>query len=342
MARISFFVSAFMFINFFLSGCSGDGGESKSMEQLYQEQGVPVKVEKLENETFIQEFSFHSAFSGLEESSEYASFGGRVEKIHATVGEFVQKGQLIVSFPTDNPAANYYQTKTAYENAKAAYERLKNLKQTGGVSQQSFDNAEMQYNMAKANWDVVRKSVQVVAPISGIITKISVSETENVKKEAELFTVSKINKLKATVWITEKEISDVKEGMPVRAVWQDKELKGTVVRVNMAMNERTQAFEALLVFDNPENYPLLGITVEMFIEVYRTKTLVIDHKNIRNENGGSYVFVNENGKAAKRNIKTGRIQGLKQEVVEGLHPGDELITEGIMLIEDGTKIRIVK
>lgn len=326
-----------------ISSCGKEEIESKSMDQLYKENGVPVKIEKLEYKTFAKELSFHSAFSGSEQTSVYASFGGRVEKIHVEVGDYVKKDQLIVSFPMDNPKANYYQAKTAYESSKLALERLKNLKQTGGVSQQNFDNAEAQYNVARANWDVVRKSVKVIAPFGGVITKISVSETENVKKEAELFTVSRLNKLKTKVWVTEKEIFEVKEGLLARALWNNLRLKGRVARVDMAMNIRSQAFGALLKFDNPKNFLLLGITAEVYIETYTNpKAIVIERKNIKNENGETYVFVNENSKAVKRPVVIGEKQGLALEIKEGLNPGDELIVEGLMLIEEDTKLKIIE
>jgi RND family efflux transporter MFP subunit len=328
---------------FIITTCSDNTEESKSMEQLYKENGVPVKIEILEPKAFIKELSYHSAFSGVKETSKYASFGGRVEKIHARVGDRVEKNQLIISFPMDNPSANYYQAKTAYENAKLALDRLKNLKVTGGVSQQNYDNAEMQYQVAKANWDVVRKMVQVVAPFSGTISKISVSETENVKKEAELFTISKLNDLKSKVWITEKEIFDVKKGMPARAVWQDLELKGFVDRVDMAMNVKSQAFGALLKFKNVNNYLLLGLTAEIFIETYKNpQAIVVERKNIKNDNGVSFVFLNNDGIARKQKVTLGNSYGLLVEISDGLSSGDHIIVEGLMLIEDGTKIRIVE
>lgn len=323
--------------------CGNEAEVAKSMEQLHKENGVPVKIEIVVQQPFAKETSYHAAFSGIEETSVFASFGGRVEKIYAEVGDDVKKDQLIVCFPKDNPSANYYQAKTNFENAKLAYERLKNLKKTGGVSQQSFDNVEAQYNVAKANWDVVRKSVEVIAPISGIISKISVSEAENVKREAELFTISQLNKLKTKVWITEKEIYDVKEGLTARAIWRDMELKGKVERVDMAMNVKTQAFGAMVVFNNPQKHLLLGLTAEVRIQTYQNpRAIVVNRKNIQSNPNGDFVFIHQNGVAKRLPVKLGTIQGLQVEVVDGLTPGDELIVEGLLLIENDTKIKIVE
>jgi multidrug efflux pump subunit AcrA (membrane-fusion protein) len=54
------------------------------------------------------------------------------------------------------------------------------------------------------------------------------------------------------------------------------------------------------------------------------------------------VWVDENGKAAKRPIETGMDNQLQFEVVSGLQPGDQLITEGINLLSENARIRVVK
>ena len=77
-------------------------------------------------------------------------------------------------------------------------------------------------------------------------------ETENVKKEAELFRISRMNKMKARVWISEKDVREVERGMPAYAVWNNKRIDGKVVEVDMALDPKTQAFGAVIEFDNPQ------------------------------------------------------------------------------------------
>jgi hypothetical protein len=49
-----------------------------------------------------------------------------------------------------------------------------------------------------------------------------------------------------------------------------------------------------------------------------------------------------NGKAEQRDILMGRQYGLAVEIVEGLSMGDMLITEGLLLLEQSSKINIVQ
>ena len=109
----------------FSTSCKREVVETKNLEQIYKEEGVPVRIEKIVPREFKVEFSFHSALTGIQESAAFASYADEVEKILIKVGDYVKKGDILLTFPTDNPATRYYQAKISFENAKKTYERVK-------------------------------------------------------------------------------------------------------------------------------------------------------------------------------------------------------------------------
>ncbi|NOX89637.1 MAG: efflux RND transporter periplasmic adaptor subunit [Calditrichaeota bacterium] len=324
-----------------LSNCAKEKTEAKNMEQIYAEEGVPVKIREIKPQKFTRSLYFNAPLRGYRESSAFASIGDRVEKILVKVGDYVRKDQVLLTFPTDNPAARYYQAKVAYENAERLYKRMDNLFKTGGISQQDLDNAKTQYEVAKANWDAVRQAVKVKAPISGYVTKIDVRETDNVDSKAELFTIAQTQRMRAEIWVSEKEIEEVKEGLPAVARWNGVEIKGRVVQVNMAMDVIHKAFKAILEFDNPDNRFKCGVTAEIEIESYQNpEAVVIEATDVIKEGDAYFVFVNLDGLAKKRPVELGKQNGMKIEVLKGLKPGDQLIVEGQMLLKEGSKVKI--
>ncbi len=52
------------------------------------------------------------------------------------------------------------------------FERYKKLFEVGGISAQDLDNVKTQYEVNKANCETVKKMVNVLAPISGYVTKV--------------------------------------------------------------------------------------------------------------------------------------------------------------------------
>lgn len=333
---------AFSLLTIFSLGCDRARTETRSMEQIYAEEGVPVRVETLTPQRFVREIEFTAVLTGIEESSAHAAIADRVDKIYARVGDYVQKDSVILTFPTDNPSANYYQAKVQYENARATFNRMKEYFETGGLSRQDFDNAEAAFRVAEANWDAVRQSVLVRAPISGVLTRLNVRESDNVEKEDELFAVSRTDKLKATVWVPDYEIHALAVGMPASATWQGTVLSGTVVQVDRSVNRRRQAFGVIVEFDNADAQMQSGITATISIATYvRDSALVTKRKNILSDRDGSYVFLDDNNLAAKRYVTLGESYSLDVELVAGVSAGERLVTEGQLHLHDGTRLKVL-
>ena len=322
--------------------CSTDKKNTKSMEQLYKENGVPVKVETVHAQNLNAENSFHAVLTGIKESSASASIADKVEKIHYAVGDVVEKDAVVVSFPTDNPSAQYNQARVGYEHAEATMKRMKNLYDSGGISLQDYENTKTQYEVAKANWEAARQTVKVKAPISGTVTQINVQESDNVHPGDNLFTVSQTNKLKAKIWANETDVAGIQKGDEVVAEWAGNTIKGRVTQVDISLNSRMQAFGVIAEFNNPANIFKSGVNAELTINSKLSDhTIVVERKNILKQANENVVFIASNGLAHKRPVTIGKTTGIVVEVTQGLNDGDLLITEGQMLLKDGDKIQII-
>jgi membrane fusion protein, multidrug efflux system len=325
-----------------LTGCTKEQTETKSMEQLYQENGIPIKVEHVTKQSVSQSLTFHAVLTGFKESTASAKVADKVEKIHYGVGSKINKDDVIISFPTDNPAAQYNQAKVSFEHSNATLNRMQNLYESGGISLQDFENAKTQFKVAKANWQAVRQAVKVKAPISGTITQINVQETDNVASGDKLFTVSQTQKLKGKLWIPEDQIMEINNGDKTTATWNGVQLFGKVVQVDMSMNSKKQAFGIVAEFQNSNQKVKSGVNAEITIESgEKEETIFVERKNIIKSKNQDFVFIAKNGVAEKRELKTGRTLGLNMEILSGLNAGDVLITEGQYLLKDGDKINIV-
>ena len=108
------------------------------------------------------------------------------------------------------------------------------------------------------------------------------------------------------------------------------------------MNSEKQAFGVSIEFDNPDQKVSSGANAE--IHIFSTSddlSIITPRKNIITENDENYVFIAQSNFAIKRKVVLGREHDLNVEILQGLNPGDLLITKGQMLLEDKMKIRIV-
>lgn len=326
-----------------VSGCGGDERPAKSMDQIQQEEGIPVQVETVENKPFEKYQNYFGKLAGIKEATKGAPFGGRIAQINYIVGDYVEAGQVVVEFPIDEPGSMYEQAKVTYENSERMYERTKVLLKAGETSQVNFDNIEAQYLVNKRNFENAKQLTFIEAPFNGIIVDIKVNVGDNVNKDAPLFTIAQLHKMRVKIWITEKEINQIKKGLPVEMLFGGKTYKGWVVDKSLALDPAKQAFYAEVEFDNSNRELKSGVTVEVKVLIYKNPAAIIIPRNIvMSDDGGQYVFVNKDGMAEKRYIKNGQESGVNYEISSGLQFGDKLVIHGGSQLTDGVKVKVIQ
>ncbi len=337
--RIFLAVVGLMFLPV-LTSCSRDVAEAKSMEQIYAEQGIPVEIQSVNTVSFNIQHSFNTVLTGIEETGAAARIGDRVDAVNYRVGDYVKKDAVVVSFPTDNPAAQYFQAKVGYEHALTTYQRMKNLYESGGIALQDLDSVRTQMNVAEANWNAVRQSVHVRAPISGTLTSLRVRVSDNVHSGDELFIVSRTDQLKAELWLQETVRDQVEPGAQATATWNGRTLQGKIIQVDRSLDPERQAFGAVAIFDNPGRQVMSGVNAGISVaSAAKAESIVIDRRHLIRESGRTFVYVDENGTARKREVAVGAANGLDVPVLKGLATGDRLVVSGAMQLKDGARIR---
>lgn len=333
------FITFLLLSTFLFTYCSGD----EKSEQTILENAVPVKVEQIKYQPFEKYLTFFSKLSGIKEATKGAMIGGKIEKVNFPVGAYVKEKDVVVEFDTYNPAAQYEQAKTAYENLKKNYDRMKTLLQAGETSQANFDAIEAQYLVAKRNYESVRQMLFIEAPFDGTIVDMKVHPGDNVKGDTYLFTVAQTSKMRSKVWVSEKEIYQFKKGMKVNTEYNGEKFTGRVVEISMAIDPMKQAFLVEVEFDNPRGILKSGVTTEIKILIYENPRAIIIPRNLVNKDEtGLYVFVIKNDKAEKRYITNGRESGLFYEVSNGLNEGDMLVVKGSAQLENGINVKIIQ
>lgn len=339
-----FFITALLILAVEFSGCSGsDKEESKSMEQIQKEDGFPVTVEKVAPKSFTKYLTYFGKFSGEKETIVGAMIGGRIEKINFRPGDRVKKNDVVIQFPEDSPASQFEQSKSAFENSKKTYERMKALYEKGEISQAQYDGVETQYQVDKRNYETMKDMLKLDAPYDGTITEIMVHEGDNVKEKTMLFTIAKLSRMKIRIWLSDAERMQIKKGMKAIATVGNKSFEGKVYELSLSVNPETQSFYADLIFDNSKGEILAGTTADVKIITYENNDAIVVPRNlVKMESGKAYVFLANGNTAKKQYVTISNENGSDYEISEGLKLGDSLIVKGVVRINDGSKIKVVK
>jgi len=325
-------------------GCRAKKADAdlQSMEQIHQSSGVPVKAETVRVQEFRKVFKYSATLEAKSEAVRYSRVSDVVQNVYFKVGDYVHENQTVVEFPKNVQTTQYYQLKAAYDLARQTYNRMQELYKEGVISKQELDNAQANYEVARANLNTADDLLRVKAPLSGYITRLNVKPTDNVSSGEPLFTVSNLDRIEARMWASSQEIEAIKVGQKVTVVWDGKEIVGSITQISKILDPNKKAFEVRALFNNKDHVLTSGITTDVTIEVYRNpQAVVVDRKNLITENGKHYVYIVNDDVAVKKEVEIGNEQGNVVEIKSGLAPGELLITEGSKMVTNRAKIKRV-
>lgn len=315
----------------------------RSMEEIYNEEGLPVTVEVIETSGFTKELSFYANLEAAKESHQSAMVNDKIIKINKKLGDYVEEDEVVIEFPTDNPSMQYDQAKVAYENAKKTFERMKGLLQAGEISQQMYDDVETNYYVSKRNFESIKQMLFVEAPIKGRLISLPYKVGEIPEPGSNLFTVAQLGIMIAKINVSDKEIGQIKLGMKAIAKWNDMEFEGRVSEIPLTMNQDTKSFQVEVSINNPKNILKSGILTTIELKASNNEDAIVLNRNLINrKNDMEFVYIAKNGYAMEKQVETGATNGLEVQITSGLMPKDTLINCCSNLLENGKKIRIKK
>jgi cobalt-zinc-cadmium efflux system membrane fusion protein len=285
----------------------------------------------------------------------YAPYAGRIERLLATVGQAVAKGQplaQISSADIGQAQADLHKAEADQALGRAASARARELTEAGIIARKDLEQAEAdlarstaegqrararlaQYGVAGT---AVNQSLTLTAPLAGIVVDRSSNAGAEVRTDvqgAALFTISDPTSLWASIDLDETQLSLLKPGQTVvltAAGWPDQQFSATVLSVGESVDPASRTVKVRARVANPER----KLKAEMFVnaQVQATGGLPLvpaDAVFLRGEQ--SLVFVQKGNGRFERRAVTVRPAGPQQsQVVAGLAVGDKVVVGGALYL----------
>ena len=171
------------------------------------------------------------------------------------------------------------------------------------------------------------------APLSGVVTKYEVSKGEVVSRDKELFTIVDTSSVWALADVYEKDIALVSSKGPcfvTTSAYEGQRFAGQIGYFSDFLDPSTRTAKLRCVVRNPDG----RLRLEMFagIEVPAATSrsvLAVPASAVQEINGENMVFVpHDHLFFEKRTVRTGERIGDWIEIVEGLRPGQSVVTNG--------------
>jgi cobalt-zinc-cadmium efflux system membrane fusion protein len=267
---------------------------------------------------------------------------GVVETVPVGLGQQVRKGQVlaVISSPTiSEQRAELQAAQTRHQLARATYEREKKLWEEKISPQQDVLQAEHALREAEIAVTNARQKLQAVgagpgsgnlnrfelrAPFDGTVVDKHITLGEQVKDDAQVFTISDLRTVWAQINVPAAALPQVRVGerVTIRSSAFDQAANGTIAYVGPLIGEQTRTAQARVAVQNPQALwrPGLFVNVEMTAgEAAVPVTVSADA--VQTVGDKTVVFLQAPGGFIAQPVQTGRSDGKRVEIVKGLQPG---------------------
>jgi membrane fusion protein (multidrug efflux system) len=260
-------------------------------------------------------------------------------------GERVRKGQLLVRLDDSQASADVAAAEAAVAESERLYNRSRELMSTGALSKAQFDQLEatLKANRARLAAAQARLDDTVIrAPFSGRVGLRRVSVGTLISPGDVITTLDDTSVIKLDFSVPENFLASLREGLAVRATapaFPGRTFAGKVSSIDsrVDLNTRSVTVRALLANENGALRPGMFLNVSLAND--EREALVIPEEALTPEAERQYVFVVNDGKAERREVRIGGRRPGSVEVLAGLNVGERVVVEGTQKVRDGAPVR---
>jgi cobalt-zinc-cadmium efflux system membrane fusion protein len=280
---------------------------------------------------------------------------GRVVEIHARLGDTVKKGQLLLKVRS-NDVSGAFQVYQKAENderlARVQLDREKILYDNGAAAKGALEQAETaeqdtkidlqtateQLHLLGVDKDHPSGVVDVVAPISGIITDQQVTNAAGVQglSGPNPFTISDLSFVWIICDVYENDLDAVHVGEYADIhlnAYPNKVLKGRIDNILPTLDPTNRTAKVRLEVQNPGMLRIGMFTSATFYGKQAEAKAAVPATAILHIHDRDWVFAPLGNGSFKRLEVTsgGMLPGKMQEINSGLKPGDQVVENALVM-----------
>ena len=192
--------------------------------------------------------------------------------------------------------------------------------------QESLDNMRLNMQMIRKRKD----NLIISAPIDGEIGLLDVVLGESVSSGGKIAQINNLDSYKIEAQIDEHYIDRVSPGLEADFERQDESYRAVIRKVYPEVRDGKFKADFKFIGGQPENIRT-GQTYYLNLQLGQSKEAVlVPRGTFYQKTGGRWIYVltADGSKAYKREIKIGRQNPQYYEVLDGLQPGEQVITSG--------------
>jgi cobalt-zinc-cadmium efflux system membrane fusion protein len=175
-------------------------------------------------------------------------------------------------------------------------------------------------------------SVPIRSTCEGLVTEIKASVGQSIDPSVLLFTVTDINKVWATAFAYEEDVSRLRQGEKVRVKvpsLPNEVFEGVLTFIGTQVDSQTRTLPVRAEISNPLGVLKPDMFATLDTEIDKSAHgIIVPREAVITHDGESLVFLEERAGYVPATVKVGRAFGNQLEITTGLSAGDKIVVHG--------------
>jgi RND family efflux transporter MFP subunit len=345
-----------------LAGCSKPGSRrSAGNAQQQAIQAVSVMAEEVTPQSINDYLHITGTLEGATEVVMISELAGTIKEVTVSLGDWIEAGETLGSLDAPQYGIQVEQARASYLAAKAAFDAAELSRQSAEVlwKEHAISESEYQQTMssytsaqagcqgAQANLEMAQNTYEAsifTAPVSGWITYLPIQQGDYASMGTQLCKIVDDRTLVIRTAVSSGDVTSLSTGQSSTITVHGMEgaHPATVTAVGKSPAPQSSLYPVEITVPNPSGALLSGMMAS--IQIQRgtfENALATAVENIRQSYDDRYVYIVASNNTAQRQIVTlgAQVNG-SVIITSGLYAGDQIITEGIDSLNDGTPVAV--
>lgn len=322
-----------------------EDGEESSAQQA-ENTALPVETFVAEPGLVEDKIKATGTILPNEEVSLRSEVSGMVTEIAFQEGRSVQEGDLLMKVNDSELQAQRTRIGHQISLKEDNVARQRQLVEKGGVSQEEYETTLNELEVLRADLQLINAQIEKTelrAPFDGVIGLRHVSPGSYISPSTEIATLQDVSSVKIEFSIPERYASKIQlgDGIFFAVEGVEGQYEGQIYAYEPKISADTRSLTIRARSDNVDGELLPGAFSDIEVVFERIDdALLVPAISVIAQDGEKTVYVYENGAAQPRQVTTGLRTEQSVRILEGLAPGDTVITSGVQQLRAGLEVRV--
>lgn len=255
--------------------------------------------------------------------------------------------------------AAYEHARLEYEEAQAMLKRETELFQNKGLIRKDIDLARAETRKAREELNALKQQakllgvsqndiahlikgepvsdrIAVAAPISGEVAQFFATPGEIIDQDTPVVQICDLSSVTISSDVPEADVGKLRVGQALTALVDalpDDKFDGTIASIGSTINAETRTLPVRATVKNANGKLKLNMFANIKIHSAPRLAVMCPLSAVHHDGKLLTVYVQEDGKYKKRQVQTGQTVDRAVEITSGLKPGEQVVTDGSILIK---------